>query len=361
MNERGMQFRVGVVVLATLIITVFLILTFSDSEGILKRQRRYYVVFDRAPGLIVGTPVRKSGILVGRASEFEFTQDGQVLVTVRIDEDIEIRKSDRVSLTSTLLGDAQVEFRPEGRDPDEMAPPDHRFQGEVQPDPLRLLAEMQGNVKQTIDAVGSASEGIDRLARRVDNMLGTNQDQFRRIIDKSEATLDEFSKTAKSIDGAASAFSDLLGDPEMRTHLRDSLKDMPKLLRETRETVASIHEAAASARKNLRQLEGFTRPLGESGERIVGDVQTTVSDLSALVTQLRAFSETLNSSNGTLGQLVNNPDLYQNLNRAAQNIQQASRRLEPIINDVRIFTDKIARDPGRIGVSGAIQRRAPIK
>ena len=35
-----------------------------------------------------------------------------------------------------------------------------------------------------------------------------------------------------------------------------------------------------------------------------------------------------------MGQLVHNPELYNNLNRAAQNIEQLSRQLEPIVNDI---------------------------
>ena len=54
-------------------------------------------------------------------------------------------------------------------------------------------------------------------------------------------------------------------------------------------------------------------------------------------------------------------ELYQNLNRAAINVERISRQLRPIVNDVRIFTDKIARDPGRLGVRGALRKPTGIK
>jgi phospholipid/cholesterol/gamma-HCH transport system substrate-binding protein len=53
--------------------------------------------------------------------------------------------------------------------------------------------------------------------------------------------------------------------------------------------------------------------------------------------------------------MVNNPDLYQNLNRASINVEELSRQLRPILNDVRVFTDKIARHPESLGVRGAIK------
>ena len=73
------------------------------------------------------------------------------------------------------------------------------------------------------------------------------------------------------------------------------------------------------------------------------------------------FSQALNNSEGTIGQLVNNPELYQHLNRAAKNIDEVSRQLKPIVDDARVFSDKIARHPEMLGVKGVMQKGAGIK
>ena len=67
------------------------------------------------------------------------------------------------------------------------------------------------------------------------------------------------------------------------------------------------------------------------------------------------------SQQGSLGQLLNNPELYQHLNRAAKNIDELTRQLKPILDDARVFSDKIARHPETLGVRGAIQRSPGIK
>ena len=54
-------------------------------------------------------------------------------------------------------------------------------------------------------------------------------------------------------------------------------------------------------------------------------------------------------------------ELYDNLNGAAANIEELSRQLRPILNDARVFTDKIARHPERLGVRGAMQKHIGIK
>jgi len=48
--------------------------------------------------------------------------------------------------------------------------------------------------------------------------------------------------------------------------------------------------------------------------------------------------------------------LYLRLNRAADNIEKATRHLEPLLADARVFMDKIARNPRQLGVQGALDR-----
>jgi phospholipid/cholesterol/gamma-HCH transport system substrate-binding protein len=59
--------------------------------------------------------------------------------------------------------------------------------------------------------------------------------------------------------------------------------------------------------------------------------------------------------------LINDPQLYQHLNRAAKNIDDITRELKPIKDDLRIFTDKIARHPEDLGARGLIINKPGIK
>ena len=68
MDERVLQFRVGVVVVAAASITVILVMLF----GALPNLRPHYTLhirFAEAPGVTVDTPVRKSGVQIGRVSK----------------------------------------------------------------------------------------------------------------------------------------------------------------------------------------------------------------------------------------------------------------------------------------------------
>jgi phospholipid/cholesterol/gamma-HCH transport system substrate-binding protein len=60
------------------------------------------------------------------------------------------------------------------------------------------------------------------------------------------------------------------------------------------------------------------------------------------------LTESLNNPAGSLGRLINDPELYQNLNRAVHNVEQVTRQLRPIVGDARVLTDKLSRHPGTL-------------
>lgn len=113
MDERVMQFRVGVMFLATLIIAAILLVMFGKLPSLTGRNYPVQVQFDYAPGVTNNTPVRKSGILIGRVDRVELTDhDSKVLVTAKIDSDKSIYENEDCVITRDLLGDTALAFVP---------------------------------------------------------------------------------------------------------------------------------------------------------------------------------------------------------------------------------------------------------
>lgn len=357
MDERVVQFRVGVVMIATMIIIAILILMFGEAPTLARRQYTVYIKLPSAPGVEVDTPVRKSGITIGRVEEVDFSEDGQVIVTASIDSDRKLRRNEEVRVTTTLLGDASLEFTPVD-DPErarQFIDDGDMVTGRVPTDPIELLTRLEDNIEKTVDSVGSAGQQVATLAERVNRLLeGVDQEQFEAVLDRSNIALEGIARTTDALDR-------VIGDPEVQDRLRRGITDLPDVLAQARSAMEGIEAAVASARSNLENLKGFTEPLGEEGPGLVDKVNSSLNNLDAVLEEILTFAEDLNRSDGTLNQLTKNPELYDNLNRAVRNIEVISRQLKPIVNDVRIFSDKIARDPGRLGVSGVLRRRSGIK
>ena len=380
MDERVLQFRVGVVVVASVIATVILVMLFGAWPNVWQRKYEIHVRFPEAPGITVDTPVRKSGVLIGRVSNVRLLEEGGVLVSMRVFQKYNLRLYETCRIgTGSLLGDAVVEFVPSDQatmlerfdanrdgalDSDELEfanqllkDTDFISDGVVITNPLRALVNLEGSVSSAFRSLESAGTEVSDLARTVGETVGGNEEQIKRIIQKAERALDHF-------DGAMQAVQRVLGDERLADQLRQALQDMPVLVDETRQTMASVRTSMDSfqrvtvkAEENLDHLEQFTRPLGERAPQLVESVEDSARNLNELLEQFVVFSEALNSGQGTLGRLVHDDDIYQQLQRVVGNAEDLTRRARPIVEDVRVFTDKIARDPRQLGVRGALDQR----
>lgn len=355
MNDRVMQFRVGVMVLATAIIAGILIVLFGDLPSLVQATYPLKLSFADARGVSDGTPVRKNGILVGRVSNVQLDERGGVSVVADIDSYVPVYKDEQPRIVTTLLGDAEIQLMA-GRivPPRQRVGPDEVLVGQVARDPFEIFATLEPKFSATLDSLAEASGSVSKLSTNLDRLFLGQDDTFERMIGKTEAALDSFSLAMNNI-------NDVMGDPNAREKLKATITEMPAVLADLRSSVQGIGTTLDSADRNLRNLEGLTRPLGERGEHMVAQIDTTIGRLDEVLSQAVLFTKSLNESQGTLGRLVRDPQVYEELAQAAANVNRITKELRPIVNDVRVFTDKIARHPEQLGVRGALDRRPGLK
>ena len=156
----------------------------------------------------------------------------------------------------------------------------------------------------------------------------------------------------------------IVGDEETRRKLKESVNEIPVVLRQATLTLASAEQTmkyfetvGQKAEINLEHLEKFTRPLGERGEMLVESITLSVENFDSTVTQMNELVTTLNNAEGSLHKIVHDDELYYSIKRTTTNIEEATKRMRPILNDLRVFSDKIATDPRQLGVSGMLDRR----
>lgn len=368
MNERTKQFRVGLVVFVTLLIFSMLIMWNSDFSGLpFRGQYEVKMLVDQAPGVAPNTPVRRRGLPIGRVAKIEDTDDG-ALITLNIDSGKVIKSNEIGRIQSSLVGDAIIEFVP-NTSPVGATPiaPEAQIRGMYAPNPMDMLTTLQGDLKQSIVSLGQAGEEVAELADRLNTVLGANDMQrITRLVESTDAAMSQFADVAKN-------FNDVIGDEEFKRQLKDGLVQVPSIMSDARAILNALQSAVVSADQNLRNLQGLTGPLGDRGVAIVDSLEHSVRNLEELLAQVALLSKNLNDSNGTLGMLIRDRETYDRLNatlaqaqgtigdvRAVINDQHIRMRITQILDDVRTFTDKMARDPARI-IRGVANRETPIK
>jgi phospholipid/cholesterol/gamma-HCH transport system substrate-binding protein len=407
MNERQMQFRVGVVMFATMIIGALL----ATLNGPVPKEwlpwgRQTYSIaiqLPQAPGVGPNTPVRKNGLLIGRVASIDDLDNG-VILHVNIDGDRRLLTNHVPHVRTSVLGDATIDFASSLTD----APPQPladgaTIPGVVDPNPfdsIARLADLQDDIQETMHALTRAGTEVANVAERIDDAFGseTEEGRVKRLLDTTEVAMAQFAQTMGAIneilgDEPIVAQSPQLRTPvngqqmlnrqplpnsqqpaldqfpaneqppadgqQMRQRIRQGLNDLPEAIREMRITMEQFRVMLQSANKNFQNLEGFTEPLGRRGEEISTSLIDAVEGLDRLVEEFTVLSQALNSREGTIGQLIHNPQLYENMNRLIHNANQVvvqvndlALRLRPVLNDARIFMDKIATEPGRLVTGG---------
>ena len=355
MSDRVMQFRVGVMVLATAIIAGILIVLFGDLPSLVQATYPLRMNFSDARGVAPGTPVRKNGILVGRVANVALDEKGGVIVVAEIDSYVPIYRDEQPRVMGSILGDAESALVP-GR----IVPPRQRLgleevlSGMASRDPFEVFSSLEPKVGSTLDSLAEASESVTKLSHNLDRLFLGKDEKFENMVKKTETALDSFSAAMNNI-------NDVMGDPQAREKMKATMDALPDMITELRATVKGISGTVDTADRNLRNLEGFTRPLGERGEEMIAQVDRTIGRLDEVLQQAASFTKALNQSDGTLGKLVRDPKVYDDLAQASANVNRLTRELRPIVDDVRVFTDKIARHPEQLGVRGALERRPGVK
>jgi phospholipid/cholesterol/gamma-HCH transport system substrate-binding protein len=388
MDERVLQFRVGMVVLTASIVTAILIVMFGAVPDFTGSYYLLNIEFPAAPGVGKNSPVLKSGVPIGRVTHVDLQEDGGVLLKLRVQSRYKLKQSEicRIRIGSMVTGDAVLEFVASNRkqllqrfdqnrdghlDREEvnktaelLQDGDYLRTGMVAEDPLQIIMHMEQKMGDTFDSIEHAGAGIEKAAddfamlmSNLNEFLGSNDGQLQGILTKTEVALDNFSR-------AMGLVSDLAGDPQFQKSLKQTLKDMPALFEqakltvtEARKAIRSFETMSESATVNLNNLQHLTGPLKQHGPGLAEDLVHTINSMDQLFTQLSTFSRSLNSQEGSLGKLVHDPMLFQQLNSAAHNINEASRRLRPIMEDLRIFSDKLATDPRQLGLKGALDNK----
>lgn len=337
--------------------------------------------------------MRKSGVQIGRVKDFRLLDDGGVDITLELDQRYKVRARElpRISAGSLITGDAVVEFVPPtteslitrfdglGGSPQDGQLDENEMQlanayledgqflsgGVVAPDPLDALSDMQSSFGTTLQSIERAGNEVSALAGDMRRLLGSGDGELRELGQRIEQTVGNFNRT---LDAVRAVFDDPNIKSAMETiaqRLPTLVEEADKVMTQAQNTLASFEDAGRAAEQTMQNMAALTEPLGENGEQIVADAMRTLQNLDALLVDLRGaasnisqLSARVNQGQGTLAKLIEDDQLYYSLINTLQNVELLTRRLQPIVEDARIATDKIARDPARlIDLRGVISGR----
>lgn len=369
MNERVMQFRIGMFVIVAGLVLTMLIVWFGESPQLFRDHGYVTVHYSEAPGVAEGIQVRKSGIRVGVVTSVVFDDrpnkpDG-VLVTLSLERKFKIKAGSVPHLSRSLIGDVTIDLLP-GTGPGLLAMSKSPvgapvIEGAIAPDPSKALAaatkafEKAGSTLQTIDLAANGIAKMTKSAEQIGEFIDIWTQTGRRVaaaadgIDRFIVSNEkEFQPAVANIRQVTQKVNDTL-DPATQAALKAGIDRFSS-------SFARFDAGMANASPLFKDLGAPTNtvPTTEFGVTL-RRLNLIASDLSLLTRALNDGRGRLNPE-GSIQKLLLESELHDNLNKMSLSANEIFGALRPIVASFRVFAEKVARDPSSM-TRGALQRQ----
>ncbi len=284
--------KVGV--LAAVAIAILIIgYSFLKGNDVFSTENEFYATYDRVDGLAISKPVLVNGYQIGRVSDLTLQPNGQILAQFKIDPEYAIPKNTIAKLESTdLLGGKAIVF-------------ELGTGSDFAKDGDTLNANIQKNL---IDQVEPIQKKAEQIIARMDSVLtsvnSTLSPEFQRNFDKSFASI---ARTLETLEGTTRTVDGLVTTQSTK--------------------IAGIMSDLESITGNFKNNNAKITAIMNNFEKVSDDVAKanfaqTITEANKAVADLQTIVNKVNTGQGTLGQLINDEKMYDNLNNAAANLDK---------------------------------------
>jgi phospholipid/cholesterol/gamma-HCH transport system substrate-binding protein len=330
-------------VLAGLIATGGVIFMIGEERQLFASKVDYQVSFTDVQGLRPGSPVRMGGLDIGTVSAVSYgtdAKDDKIHVTISVIEDQSKRiKTDSVATIDGkgLLGDKMITVTI-GTPTSASLPPGGSIRSKEAEDFSQMMAKLGSisvkiekvvdNLEQTTGALADERfhedvRGAMSSLNAVMNSLERKEGYAGKVLsDPAEA--ERLSQVVKNLEGTTAA---LQRTTQNVNQILDRVRTGPGLVHEVlygEESSKAVAQFGGAADELRLTLKGIRDGNGVARSLIYGDdsSQALMANLNAASDDLRRITADLRAGKGTIGALLTDPSVYEDLKMVLGNVER---------------------------------------
>lgn len=262
------EIKIALVAIVGILIMYFGI-NFLKGMNLFSTNNAYYMTFDDIQGLGASTPIYADGYKVGIVDglEYDYKKNGPIKVKVDIIKDLRIPQGSKAEIVKDLMGNLQVNL---------------------------LLAN---NPRERVEPGGIIPGAVNG-----------------GMMDKAANLVPVVEKMLPKLDSILTSVNALLADPALAASLHNVETITSNLTVSTRE----LNTLMAGLNKQVPGMIGKANGVLDNTNRLTAnlaslDMQGTLNKVNQTLESAHQFTEKLNSNQGSLGLLMNDTKLYDNL------------------------------------------------
>lgn len=385
MANRRMEFFIGMTVIVIFVAVAVMTVLFGPQQGLFVSGggKRMKIVFEKANGITNTSKVLKNGVDIGRVYRRELKEDengktAQVQVFFELYPGNKIFSNEHAQIRRNLVGDAMIEFVKNAPVPNEPTPVELNSSTTITGTPGSDLAgtvsNIEGDLAATLKSINEAAARLTDFMNNLNTFFG-DKNELQKKKAKLERIFTELESTLKSIHQLAGNMNDIVSDKELRQNILAGSAAVPKIVEKVDKLMANANTLTTDIRrtidrsfsmfeqveKNLSNLDDFTSALADQGPEFITSltdsakkVQTMVGNISELAGNL---SDQMKNPESPLG-MLSDKKTAQAIRRILDNTAVATEKVHPILDDARVFSNKIAHKPSLLLWGGATYKGA---
>ena len=294
MNNISNELKIGIIVLAAIFVA-YIGFRIMKDEPFFSSSNELYTKYAHVEGLLKGANVSLIGLKIGTVKELQYLpEEDSIQVTINVTEDVVIPVGSQAKLVvPNLIGSSTIEI-------------------------------IKSNNSTPVEW-GGTIKGV-----REEGLLSEFSEKGGSIADSASTTLELVNSLVRSFLSVQEKSSEDISGTI--SNLKESTETLNGIIQERKMEVDSMIVDARNTLKNVSEMSDSSKGDIES---LIANLEQFSGELEVLGKELKVSSESISSilskidiGEGTLGKMVNDPSLYNNLDSLTVNLNELIKGIQ---------------------------------